>query len=143
MTCLFRGHIVFERSEYWPRDRSSEIALVLESTEGNAPSAEDTLKMHGGKGQKGRRAESLSDHGWSLKEKARIAAGCCNSCQQTNRAKQDVSQTRTGCAWGMGRRVASRPCDVRRIAEPLSDQSSIETPVSIELGRLKSALPTR
>gem|GEM_PF-2485770 len=57
--------------------------------------------MHGGKGQKGRRAESLSDHGWSLKEKARIAAGCCNSCQQTNRAKQDVSQTRTGCALGM------------------------------------------
>ena len=48
---------MFERSEYWPRDRSSEIALGLESTEGNAPSAEDTLKMHGGKGENGRTAE--------------------------------------------------------------------------------------
>ena len=46
---------MFERSEYWPRDRSSEIVLGLESAEGNAPSAEDTLKMHGGKGQKGGR----------------------------------------------------------------------------------------
>jgi len=44
---------VFERSEYWPRDRSSEIVLGLESTEGNAPSAEDTIKVHGGKGENG------------------------------------------------------------------------------------------
>ena len=57
---------MFERSEYWPRDRSCEIVLGLESAEGNAPSAEDTFKMHGGKGEKGRRVEGLSDHGWAL-----------------------------------------------------------------------------
>jgi len=48
---------VFERSEYWPRDRSCEIVLGLESTDGNAPSAEDTIKRKGQKGQKGRTAE--------------------------------------------------------------------------------------
>jgi len=48
---------VFERSEYWPRDRSCEIVLGLESTEGNAPSSEDTIKMHGGKGRKAGRQE--------------------------------------------------------------------------------------
>jgi len=39
--------------------------------ESNALSAEDTLKMHGGKGQKGRRAESLSTHSWALNMKAK------------------------------------------------------------------------
>ena len=48
---------MFERSEYWPRDRSSEIVLGLESAEGNAPSAEDTIKMHGGKGENGGKPE--------------------------------------------------------------------------------------
>jgi len=45
---------VFERSEYWARDRSGEIVLGLESTDGNAPSAEDTVKR---KGQNGRTVE--------------------------------------------------------------------------------------
>ena len=48
---------MFERSEYWARDRSREIALGLESTDGNAPSAKDTVKMHGRKGGKGRKVE--------------------------------------------------------------------------------------
>jgi len=35
---------VFERMRVLAEDRSSEIVLGLESTEGNAPSAEDTQK---------------------------------------------------------------------------------------------------
>jgi hypothetical protein len=52
---------VFERSEYWPRDRPSEIAVGLESTDGNAPSAEDTLKMHGGKGENGQNNAAFAE----------------------------------------------------------------------------------
>ena len=48
---------MFERMRVLAEGQISEIVLGLESTDGNAPSAEDTIKRNGQKGGKGRKVE--------------------------------------------------------------------------------------
>jgi len=72
---------VFERSENCPKDRESERALGLESSEGNGPPGEGTTRIHGGK------HNNMASKDGRTRENTRIAAACRNSCQ-TNRPRE-------------------------------------------------------